>query len=107
MRLMNSLVTPCKSSSNTLVWEYGWVYSGGERFASLGFNDFLSIASDVTRLNLTITRQKDAVVIINPILVAQVETANGYLWIVDRWLDLLYQAFGPIGRFGMPEWPRV
>lgn len=87
------------------MWQYGWLDSGGEIFASLQFNGSVSVASDVTGLNLTVTQERDAIFIMNAGLVTQVEAANGYLWIVDRWLDPLYQAFGLINRFGIPEWP--
>ncbi|KAJ9338198.1 hypothetical protein DTO027B5_350 [Paecilomyces variotii] len=100
----HTLVAPYKSPFNTLMWQYGWIDSGGEIFASLQFNSSVSVASDVTGLNLTVTQERDAIFIMNAGLVTQVEAANGYLWIVDRWLDPLYQAFGPINRFGIPEW---
>ncbi|KAL4745048.1 hypothetical protein BDW72DRAFT_211803 [Aspergillus terricola var. indicus] len=85
--VFHTLVAPYKGPFNTLLWQSGWVDSDAERFASLNFSDAVSVASDVTGLNLA------------------VETINGYLWIVDRWLDPLYQAFSPVDRFGMPEWP--
>ncbi|KAL4788960.1 Fasciclin-domain-containing protein [Aspergillus venezuelensis] len=103
--VFHTLVSPYKGPFNTLLWQSGWVDSDGGRFASLNFSDTMSIPSDVTGLNLTVTQEKDAVFINNAGLVTQVEAANGYLWIVDRWLDPLYQAFGPVDRFGMPEWP--
>ncbi|KAL4967607.1 fasciclin domain-containing protein [Aspergillus stella-maris] len=105
--VFHTLVSPYKGPLNTLLWQSGWVDSDGERFASLNFSDTMSIPSDVTGLNLTVTQENDAVLINNAGLVAQVETVNGYLWIVDRWLDPLYQSFGPVDRFGMPEWPRA
>ncbi|KAL4937423.1 hypothetical protein BDV06DRAFT_232592 [Aspergillus oleicola] len=103
--VFHTLVSPYKSPFNTLLWQSGWVDTDGERFASLKFSDAMSVANDVTGLNLTVTQEDDAVFIMNAGLVTQVEAANGYLWIVDRWLDPLYQAFGPVDRFGMPEWP--
>ncbi|KAL3436393.1 FAS1 domain-containing protein [Aspergillus tetrazonus] len=103
--VFHTLVAPYKSPFNTLLWQSGWVESDAELFASLNFSDTITIASDVTGLNLTVTQENDAVFIMNAGLVTQVETANGYLWIVDRWLDPLYQAFGPVDRFGIPEWP--
>ncbi|KAL3473358.1 FAS1 domain-containing protein [Aspergillus californicus] len=102
--VFHTLVAPYKSAFNTLMWQYGWVDSDGERLASLNFSNSVSVASDVTGLNLTVTQENGAIFIMNAGLVTQVETANGYLWIVDRWLDPLYQAFGPIERFGMSEW---
>lgn len=101
----DTLVVPYKSPFNTLIWQYGWLDSGGEAFAGLQLNGSISVASDVIGLNLTVTQEKDAIFAINAGLVTQVEAANGYLWIVNRWLDPLYQAFGPIDRFGTPEWP--
>ncbi|KAL4738857.1 Fasciclin-domain-containing protein [Aspergillus similis] len=103
--VFHTLVAPYKGPFNTLLWQAGWVDSDAERFASLNFSDAVSVASDVTGLNLTVTQENDAIFIMNAGLVTQVETANGYLWIVDRWLDPLYQAFGLVDRFGMPEWP--
>ncbi|KAL4947981.1 Fasciclin-domain-containing protein [Aspergillus filifer] len=103
--VFHTLVSPYKGPLNTLLWQSGWVDSDGERFGSLDFSDTMSVASDVTGLNLTVTSDNDAVFINNAGVVTQVETSNGYLWIVDRWLDPLYQAFGPVDRFGMPEWP--
>ncbi|RAH76014.1 FAS1 domain-containing protein [Aspergillus japonicus CBS 114.51] len=103
----HTLVSPYKSPFDTLLWQYGWVDSGGERFDSraLHGNSSLSVASDVTGLNITVTREDGAAVfVMNAGLVTQVEAANGFLWIVDRWLDPLYQAFGPVDRFGAPEW---
>ncbi|KAL4807474.1 FAS1 domain-containing protein [Aspergillus unguis] len=97
--VFHTLVAPYKSPFNTLLWQSGWIESGGEQFASLDFNS-MTIPSDVTGLNLTVTQEHNAVFIMNAGLVAQVEAANGYLWIVDRWLDPLYQAFGPVNRFG-------
>ena len=101
----DTLVSPYKSPFNTLMWQYGWLDDGGEMFAGLKFSSPLSVASDVTGLNLTVSQDKDAVFVMNAGLVTQVEAANGYLWIVDRWLDPLYHAFGPVDRFGTPEWP--
>ncbi|RDW76868.1 fasciclin domain-containing protein [Aspergillus mulundensis] len=104
--VFHTLVSPYKSPFNTLLWQYGWVDSDGEQFGSLNLSNMtVSIASDVTGLNMTVTQEGDAVFIMNAGLVTQVETANGYLWIVDRWLDPLYQAFGPVDRFGMAAWP--
>ncbi|KAL4736693.1 hypothetical protein BDV11DRAFT_207431 [Aspergillus similis] len=71
----------------------GWVDSNGKRFAGLKSSNAMSVASDVTGLNLTVTRKDDAVFIMNAGL------------IVDCWLDPLYQAFGLVNRFGMLEWP--
>ncbi|KAL4899846.1 hypothetical protein BDW74DRAFT_183336 [Aspergillus multicolor] len=107
--VFHTLVSPYKSPFNTLLWQYGWVDSEGERFdvsdLDFSYGEAVSIASDVTGLNLTVMQEGDAVFIMNAGLVTQVETANGYLWIVDRWLDPLYQAFGPVDRFGMAAWP--
>ncbi|RAK80205.1 fasciclin domain-containing protein [Aspergillus fijiensis CBS 313.89] len=106
--VFHTLVSPYKSPFDTLLWQYGWVDSGGEQFDSrtLVGKSSLSVASDVTGLNITVTREEEdaAVFVMNAGLVTQVEAANGFLWIVDRWLDPLYQAFGPVDRFGEPEW---
>ncbi|PYH48564.1 fasciclin domain-containing protein [Aspergillus saccharolyticus JOP 1030-1] len=101
----HTLVAPYKSPFNTLMWQSGWIDSNGERLNSKTLNGSMTVASDVTGLNLTITKDKHAVFVLNAGLVTQVETANGYLWIVDRWLDPLYGAFGSVDRFGLPEWP--
>ncbi|GKZ94747.1 hypothetical protein AnigIFM59636_008473 [Aspergillus niger] len=103
--IFHTLVAPYKSPFNTLMWQYGWLDSDGETFADLNFTRLVTVASDVTGLNITVTQEKNAIFIMNAGLVTQVKAANGYLWIVDRWLDPLYQAFGPINRFGEPEWP--
>ncbi|GLA03425.1 hypothetical protein AnigIFM60653_003044 [Aspergillus niger] len=103
--IFHTLVAPYKSPFNTLMWQYGWLDSDGETFADLNFTRPVTVASDVTGLNITVTEEKNAIFIMNAGLVTQVKAANGYLWIVDRWLDPLYQAFGPINRFGEPEWP--
>lgn len=84
--------------------QYGWIESGGEVFAGLDFTSPVSVASDVTGLNLTAMQEGVAIFMMNAGLVTQVRASNGYLWIVDRWLDPLYQAFGPIDRVGMLEW---
>ncbi|PYI03598.1 hypothetical protein BO78DRAFT_409778 [Aspergillus sclerotiicarbonarius CBS 121057] len=104
--VFHTLVAPYKSPFNTLMWQYGWLDSDGEKFAGLNFTSPLTVASDMTGLNITVTQDNsDAVFIMNAGLVTQVEASNGYLWIVDRWLDPLYKAFGPIDRFGALEWP--
>ncbi|GKZ64891.1 hypothetical protein AnigIFM50267_007045 [Aspergillus niger] len=103
--IFHTLVAPYKSPFNTLMWQYGWLDGDGETFADLNFTRPVTVASDVTGLNITVTQEKNAIFIMNAGLVTQVKAANGYLWIVDRWLDPLYQAFGPINRFGEPEWP--
>ncbi|PWY82747.1 Fasciclin-domain-containing protein [Aspergillus eucalypticola CBS 122712] len=103
--IFHTLVAPYKSPFNTLMWQYGWLDSDGDTFAGLNFSSPITVASDITGLNITVTQEENAIFIMNAGLVTQVRTSNGYLWIVDRWLDPLYQAFGPIDRFGTPEWP--
>ncbi|OJJ78176.1 hypothetical protein ASPBRDRAFT_114615 [Aspergillus brasiliensis CBS 101740] len=103
--IYHTLVAPYKGPFNTLMWQYGWLDSHGEALAGLNFSKSVTVASDVTGLNITVTQENDAIFIMNAGLVTQVEASNGCLWIVDRWLDPLYQAFGPINRFGNPEWP--
>lgn len=101
----DTLVAPYKSPFNTLMWQYGWLDSDGDTFAGLNFSSPVTVVSDITGLNITVTQEESAIFIMNAGLVTQVKASNGYLWIVDRWLDPLYQAFGPIDRFGTPEWP--
>ncbi|GAT28113.1 hypothetical protein RIB2604_02501880 [Aspergillus luchuensis] len=101
----DTLVAPYKSPFNTLMWQYGWLDSDGDTFAGLNFSSPVTVASDITGLNITVTQEENAIFIMNAGLVSQVKATNGYLWVVDRWLDPLYQAFGPIDRFGTPEWP--
>lgn len=79
----DTLVSPYKSPFNTVMWQYGWLDDGGEMFAGLKFSSPLSVTSDVTGLNLTVSQEKDAVFVMNAGLVTQVEAANGYLWIVS------------------------
>ncbi|PWY83828.1 FAS1 domain-containing protein [Aspergillus sclerotioniger CBS 115572] len=102
--VFHTLVAPYKSPFNTLMWQYGWLDSNGEKLSGLSFDSPLTVTSDITGLNLTVTQSNGAIFIMNAGLVTQVETSNGYLWIVDRWLDPLYEAFGPVDRFGMLEW---
>ncbi|XRM42670.1 hypothetical protein ABZX51_005879 [Aspergillus tubingensis] len=103
--IFHTLVAPYKSPFNTLMWQYGWLDRNGDTFAGLNFSSPITVASDITGLNITVTQTESAIFIMNAGLVTQVKASNGYLWIVDRWLDPLYQAFGPIDRFGTPEWP--
>ncbi|GAQ44599.1 hypothetical protein AtubIFM57143_005123 [Aspergillus tubingensis] len=103
--IFHTLVAPYKSPFNTLMWQYGWLDSDGDTFAGLNFSSPVTVVSDITGLNITVTQEESAIFIMNAGLVTQVKASNGYLWIVDRWLDPLYQAFGPIDRFGTPEWP--
>lgn len=65
----DTLVAPYKSPFNTLMWQYGWLDSDGETFADLNFTRPVTVASDVTGLNITVTQEKSAIFIMNAGLV--------------------------------------
>lgn len=51
---------------------------------------------DVTGLNLTRRQNGDAVFLLNAGLETQAEASNGYLWIMHRYSDPLYEALDQI-----------
>ncbi|OJI83238.1 hypothetical protein ASPTUDRAFT_932207, partial [Aspergillus tubingensis CBS 134.48] len=77
--IFHTLVAPYKSPFNTLMWQYGWLDSDGDTFAGLNFSSPITVASDITGLNITVTQEEDAVFIMNAGLVTQVKASNGYV----------------------------
>jgi len=100
-----SSVAPSNQALSLVLFSFGLLdsttlVSGGARLADLDFADGAAVplTSTFTRINLTASQLEGAVRVNNAVVEAEVCGSNGCVWLVDRVLDPLYLAFGPVDR---------
>lgn len=99
-------VAPSNQALSVLLFSFGLLDStslmdGAEKLADLDLavRGEVQLASAFTGINITASQAEGGAVRLNNAVVeAEVCGSNGCLWLVDRVLDPLYLAFGPVDR---------
>lgn len=91
---------PSNQPLSSLLFSFGLIDTGGRRLADLQLP--VSAPNVVTGINVTASQQGGgaAVFLNNAGVQEEVCASNGCVWLVDRILDPLYLAFGPVNRAG-------
>ncbi|KAG8166352.1 hypothetical protein KVR01_002041 [Diaporthe batatas] len=96
---VDSSIAPSNQPLSLQLYSFGLLGTDA-RFADLDFSSGpINVPSSVTGINVTATQADGGATFLNNAAIQeQVCGSNGCVWIVDRVLDPLYLAFGPLNR---------